>query len=136
MAATTLTQGLNKAPVSIQIVASADYKSVDPALNTIVVPTDSVGMKVDLDVTAASGGGGVTVTVNGLNPATGAYDVALLVSALKASTGHIVLRIDPRIAASANLIAQDGLPASVQVSCVGSGTRTTLNYSVGVSFHQ
>ena len=133
---TNLYQGLKEAPVSIQIVPSGDYKSVDAAISTIVCPDDAVGMKVDIDITAASGGGGVTVTVSAYDPATNAYDVTLLVSALKTGTGHTVLRIDPRIAASANLIAQDGLPGSVQVKCVGSGTRTTLTYSVGVSFHQ
>ncbi len=92
-------------------------------------------MKVELDITAASGGGGVTVTIYGYDEGSATY-VSLLASALKTATGHTTLRVDPRIAASANVAAQDGLPGKVRVACVGSGTRTTLTYSVGVSFNQ
>lgn len=131
----TLIQGLSAAPRSVQTAASADYKSVDPATVDIVCPEDAVGMKVELDITAASGGGGVTVTISGYDEGSATW-VTLLVSALKTGVAHTTLRIDPRLTAAANTIAQDGLPGKVRIACVGSGTRTTLTYSVGASFHQ
>lgn len=127
----TLFQELDRCPASIQVVASADFKSVDPVDSDVVVPLGTTAFRVNLNITAASGGGGVTVTIQGYDPGSDTF-YTLLVSALKTATGFTQLLVDPRITASANLIAQVPVPRKVRVHCVGSGTRTTLNYSVGV----
>lgn len=127
----TLFQGYDHAPQSDKVVASGDYKSVDPANADIIIPEGGEALCVNLNITAATGGGGVTVTIYGYDVGSDTYQ-PLLVSALKVATGFTRLQVSPWIAASANVIAQTPIAKKVRVSCVGSGTRTTLNYSVGI----
>lgn len=127
----TLFQNLDPAPQSIQVVPSGDYKSADPAVADIIAPEGTEAICVNLNVTAATGGGGVTVTISQYDVGSDTYQ-ALLVSALKVGVAFTRLQVSPWITASANLIAQTPIAKKLRVSCVGSGTRTTLNYSVGV----
>lgn len=126
----TLFQNLDPAPQTIVLVPSGDYKSVDPQVADVILPWDTDAVTVNLNITAASGGGGVTVTISQYDEASNTYQT-LLVSALKTATGFTKLMVSPWIAASANLIAQTTVSKKVRIACVGSGTRTTLNYSVG-----
>jgi hypothetical protein len=114
------------------IVESGDYKSVDPAIQTLRT-NGAEGLTVQVKASANSGGGGVTVTINGISPAGDTYP--LLVSALITGTTLINLEIGPAILAATNLAAMKFLPAKVQVVCVGSGTRTTLTYTVCAELH-
>lgn len=131
--ATTVLQDHDFLPASAVVAVSADYKSVDPGA-VLVQCHRATALTVEVDVTAASGGGGVTVTIKGFDEASATYNT-VLASALIAATGHTKLTISPMIAAVANSVAQAHLPSKVQISMVGSGTRTTLNYSVGVTLH-
>lgn len=129
---TPLFRGADHAPASSVAVVSGDYKSVDPTAVVLEVggpEAEVVALRVVLDVTAASGGGGVTVNIEGFNEGSNDW-YPLLVSALVTATGKVQLVVDPRKAAAANLVAQEPLPPTVRIRPVGSGTRTTLNYSV------
>lgn len=118
-------------PASAVLAASADYKAVDPAALEFS-PLGAKGVTVFTNVTAASGGGGVTVNVEAFDPASGTW-FALLTSTLVATVTTNTLIVDPRVAASANVAAQKPLWPRMRVRAVGSGTRTTLNYSIGIA---
>lgn len=119
-------EGISRCPVGTEIIPSADYKSVDPA--AVFIDTQGgIALTVVVSPTLNSGGGGVTVTISGIDPSTGALNT-LLASVLITGTSQVRLVVDPRITASANLNAQVGLPSRVKVAFVGSGTRTTLTY--------
>lgn len=117
--------------VGAEVVASADYKSVDPAA-AIIDTQGGTALTLVVSPTLNSGGGGVTVTISAVDPSTNALRT-LLASVLITGTTPVVLVLDPRITASANLIAQVALPAKVKVAFVGSGTRTTLTYSASAT---
>src|SRR5574341_759139 len=110
------------------IVASGDYKAVDPAAVTLDVE-EADSLRLGVDVTSLSGAGcTVTVTVNGIDAVNGT-EYLLLQKAITTQTFNPLV-IDPRVPAAANAVAQTPLPARVIVRCVGSGTRTTLTYGV------
>lgn len=115
------------AGAGVQIVASGDYKATDPAVQDIET-NGAVSLRINVRGTDVSGGGGVTVTISGIDPATGVLHT-LLTSALIATATFNTYVVDPRIAAAANAVAQAPLPSKVRVAFVGSGTRTTLTYS-------
>lgn len=107
------------------IVASGDYKSADPATATLNT-RDATSLRVGVNATALSGSGcTVTVTISGVDKDGTSY--TLLQKAIT-GTGITEMLVDPRVPASAGLIAQLPLPEKVTVSFVGSGTRTTLTY--------
>lgn len=116
-----------QSPAAAEIIASADYKSVDPA--AVFLRTNGAdGLIVTVDTSAATGGGGVTVTISGVDPDGNLY--TLLASALIASATVTRLQVGQNVPAATNTAAQAFLPSRVKVACVGSGTRTTLTYSV------
>lgn len=119
------------APVGCEVVKSADYKAVDPAV-AIIDCQGATALQLVVSPTANSGGGGVTVTISAVDPSTQAL-TTLLASVLITGTSPVVLEVDPRITAAANTIAQKSLPAKVSVAFVGSGTRTTLTYSASAT---
>lgn len=118
--------------------------SVVNALNLVGVTADTTGNDMDnascrsavvvIDITAIDGSGSpsMTFTVEGKDPISGKY-YTILASAAKTSTGTTVLRIDPNIAASANLIAQDVMPKVWRVKMVKANTLTNGTATVGVS---
>src|SRR5689334_15847914 len=99
------------------------------ALNLVGVTADTTGGDVDnmsgrsaivvIDITAIDGSGtpSMTFTVEGKDPISGKY-YTILASAAKTATGTTVMRIDPNITASANLIAQDVMPLTWRVKMV------------------
>ena len=119
----------DKLPASCIVAPSADYKSVDPATQVIAC-RGATALVVEVDCTAATGTGGVTVTIKGFDEASGTYNT-ILASALIATSGHTKYTVSPLIADATNVSKQAYLPPKVQITMVGSGTRTTLNYSVG-----
>ena len=90
------------------------------------------GMIVDIDITAYTGATNVVFTVQGKDPESQAY-YTLLASAALTATGHTVLRIDPRVPASANVAAQASLPRQFRIIATVTGTATVLTYSVAVT---
>lgn len=109
------------------VVASGDYKSVDPA-NITIDTHNSDTLRLGVDVTAVSGSGAtVTVTINGIDKDGDTYQ--LLQKAIT-TTGVTEMVISPGIPTSSGVALQAPTPEHVQVTMVGSGTRTTLTYSV------
>ena len=108
--------------------ASAVQTSSD--LTDVPAPQRHRGLIVVVDVTVNAGGlGSVTVKINGKDPASGKYYTILQSTALSA-VATTVLRIYPTLTASANLIAQDILPETIQIVATG-GSGGPITYSVG-----
>lgn len=108
-------------------VPSASYAVTDPAAISIN-GVGATGLRVIVNISAASGGGGVTVSINGVDKVGGTF--LMLASALLVAPQVARLHIDPRIASVANTFAQLPCTSMFSVTCVGSGVRTTLTYSV------
>lgn len=89
------------------------------------------GLHVQLNVTAASGTGGLTVVVQGKDPVSGTYYDILVGTAIIA-TGITILKVYPGIVASANAAASDILPRTWRVQ-VRVGDASSYTYSVGSS---
>ncbi len=83
---------------------------------------------VVIDITALTGTS-VVVTVQGKDPLSGKY-YTILASAALNGTGTTVLRIDPSLTASANLIAADVMPRTWRV--ITTHTAVTITATVGV----
>jgi len=110
------------------VIASGDYKSADPAAVTIDTHNAST-LRVNTNVTLISGSGAtVTVLIEALDPDGSTY-YTLLSKAITAS-GVTSQLVGKDITASAGVALNAPLPASVRVTCTGSGTRTTLTYAV------
>ena len=107
-------------------------RSTAPRGCVIGVPRDAEGMIVVLDVTAATSANTATVTISGVDRASGKI-WTILASAAKTSPTTTVLRVSPNITASANLIAQDLIPAEVQID-VAHSDGNPITYSVSVHF--
>lgn len=91
------------------------------------------GMIVNVNITDITGTAPtVTFTIQGKDEASNTYYTLLASSALNAA-GHTVLRVDPRVAASANVAAQASLPRTFRIIATVGGTITTLVYGVSVT---
>lgn len=109
------------------IVASGDYKSVDPSVVTLNTAGER-NLRIGVDVTDISGSGAtVTVTISGVDASGVLY--TLLSKAITGS-GLTEMVVSPGVVAATGTAAQQPLPETVKVACVGSGTRTTLTYAV------
>lgn len=75
------------------------------------------GVKVTIDVTAASATPSVVFTIQGKDPLSGQY-YTVLASAAKTGISTTVLSVYPGIAASANVSANDVMPTTWRVNCV------------------
>lgn len=89
-------------------------------------------LNVVLDLTVNTGGlGSVTLTINGKDPASGKYYLILAGAAVTTvSTNRY--KVGPTITAAANAIAQDYLPATIQLVVTANNANTTT-YSLGYS---
>lgn len=87
------------------------------------------GIAVILDITAASGTGGLTLEIDGLDPTSGKY-FALLTGTAKTTTGTTVYRVYPGLTASANATASDVLPKTWRTK-ISVGDASSYTYSVG-----
>lgn len=89
------------------------------------------GVTVIIDVTAESGTHAMVVTIQGKDPASGAY-YTILQSASITGIGTTFLRVYPSIAASANVAVSDTLPADWKVDVNHTKTASsTMTYSIG-----
>lgn len=94
---------------------------------------DTTGCKflnVVLDMTAA-GTGSVTLSINGKDPASGKYYTILNGAAVTTNTTNRY-RVGPTVTASANSIAQDYLPKTIQL-VVTANNANSATYSLGYS---
>jgi len=83
------------------------------------------GIKVVIDVTAFTGAGAITVTLQGKDMASGKY-YTILASAALGAVATTVLTVFPGAAVAANVSANDQLPENWRVSSslTGAGTVT------------
>lgn len=86
------------------------------------------GIKFVVDTTAF-GTGSVTVTLQGLDPTSGKY-YTILASAAIVATGTIVYTVYPGAVVSANVSANDQLPATWRLLATANNANTQT-YSVG-----
>lgn len=87
------------------------------------------GIVVILNVTVASGTGGLTLEIDGKDPGSGTY-YALLTGTSVTTTGQKVYRVYPGLTASANATASDVLPKTWRVK-ITAGDASSYTYSVG-----
>lgn len=96
---------------------------------------DTTGCKflnVVLDMTANPGAlGSVTLTINGKDPASGKYYLILSGAAVTTVTTNRY-KVGPNVTASANAIAQDYLPKTIQLVVTANNANPTT-YSLGYS---
>ena len=91
--------------------------------------TSCSGAIIVADLTAISGGN-ATFTLEGKDPHSGKY-YTILAGAATTITSTVIMRVNPNIAASANLIAQDMMPRTWRVNYTrGTSAITTATVSV------
>lgn len=88
----------------------------------------AVGLIVTTDITII-GTGSITVTINRKDWTSGKY-TPILSSAALVANGTTVLKINPTMPASANLVGQDMLPQTIQI-VVTANNANPVTYSVG-----
>ena len=87
-------------------------------------------LNVVLDMTTV-GTGSVTLTINGKDPASGKYYL-ILAGAVVSSNSTNRYKVGPTVTASANAIAQDYLPKTIQL-VVTANNANSATYSLGYS---
>lgn len=87
-------------------------------------------LNVVLDMTTV-GSGSVTLTINGKDPASGKYYLILSGAAVTTNSTNRY-KVGPNITASANAIAQDYLPKTIQL-VVTANNSNAATYSLGYS---
>jgi hypothetical protein len=91
------------------------------------------GVKVVVDITAISGvGASLTVKIRGRDLVSGKY-YDILVSAALAAVATTVLTVYPGAPTSANVSANDVLPATWRIEAVVAGTTPSITATIGAS---
>lgn len=119
------------------LIPSADYSVTDPT--PVKIPTlNAVALILFVHMTVASGAGNtVTVNIETFDPVSGGF-IVVGTAALTSAVADFIVVVDPRVATdpaapSGSKHVQIPLPDQVRIRPVGSGTRTTLTYSVGAA---
>jgi len=86
---------------------------------------------VFIETTLDEASAAVTVLIDGLDPASGAW-YNILTSAVVNAVGTRILRVSPHLTASANLIVKDIVPRTFRVRTTVADT-DELTYSIGYS---
>lgn len=124
----------NGLPCGGVVIVSGDYHTTDPTPTEFTPSQRAQNLVLVVNISAVSGAGAtVTVEVDGWDKGSLSW-VPLLTSAGLVAVGASILRIGPNITATANISAQSPLFETMRVKPVGSGTRTTLNYSISANF--
>lgn len=89
------------------------------------------GVHLVIDATASAATPGVVFTIQGKDPVSGQY-YTILASAAVTGTGTTVLRVYPGLTASANVTANDVLPADWRLLATAADA-DSLTYSVAGS---
>jgi len=93
-------------------------------------PRSAVGITIRIDVSAIAATPSVVFTIQGWDEAANEW-FDLLASAAVTATGTTTLKVDPRIPAGANTVAQHGLVPRMRVAPVH-GDADSITYSVSV----
>ena len=101
-------------------------RTATPATATLTLGSKA-GVFV-IDVTAVTATPSVVFTILGVDPLSG-KTWTILASAAITTTGTTILRVDPGLTASANLIAKDVLPQGVNVTAVH-GNTDSITYTM------
>lgn len=94
--------------------------------------TNGCGVVVYVNISSASGTGGLTVVIQGKDPASGNYVVILTASAALTTTGAYYYEIYPGITTGGRTSASTMLPTTWRVQ-VQHGDSSNYTYSVGAS---
>lgn len=109
--------------------ASAARTATPTAFNGIA-DDDVKGMVVTIDCTAVTATPSVVFTLSGIDQLSGKV-YTILVSAAITATGTTILRIQPSLTVSANLVAKDMVPSKWRIAPVH-GDADSITYTVGV----
>lgn len=94
------------------------------------------GLRLDIDITALTGTSPtVTYIVESFDAAKGGW-VTELQSSAQSATGHLVLQVDPRVAAVANQAAQRILPQRWRVRTTLGGTSPAVTHSILATYSE
>jgi hypothetical protein len=130
--------------LNVQPGTSADISPLTTQSLTLVAATAGVnspdyynnthrGIKIVVNITAISGTTPtLTVTLQGKDPASGAY-YTILASAALSATGTTVLTVYPALPATANQSANDVLPPTFRIITAIGGTAPAVTATVGAS---
>lgn len=113
----------------LTIFASATRTATPTAV--IVTNYNARGLHLVINVTSVTSTPSVVFTIEGRDILSGEY-YTILASAAITGTGTTVLRVYPGLGASANLIANDILPRTINIKAVH-GDADSITYSVGCS---
>lgn len=116
-------------------IVNGDYSATDPS--PVEIPTlGATGLIIFVHMPVESGAGNtVTINIDAVDGVSGAT-INIGTAALTSAVGDFIVVVDPRVAAdpstpSGSKHVQIPLPDRLQIRPVGSGTRSTLQYSVG-----
>lgn len=90
------------------------------------------GLKLVIDITAVGGTPTLTVTIQGKDAASGKY-YTILASAALSAVATTVLTVYPGGPTTANLAANDALPAVWRVQAVVAGTTPSVTATIGAN---
>lgn len=113
-------------------IASAAYTATTVNSNDILTPPGFTRGALIMNVSAFTSGT-YTCTLQGKDPASGAYYNILATTAI-GSASTTVLKVGPALTAAANSIANDLWPRVFRVSCTGA-TTPVMTFSVGYSLN-
>lgn len=121
-------------PASQAIIATGDYKTTDPTPVEVTPPLSASTLMVVLDITAQTGAGNtVTLNIEVWDPAKLAFvavGTAPTFAVGGATTNRVIVTPWMVPAAGPPITLQSVLGQTMRIRPVGSGTRTTLNYTV------
>lgn len=133
-----MTTQLTRRPMDVgkALTAGGQASYLPSAARTTAQTGDSVettgyaGLRAVVDITAYSGTGSLTLTIQGYDPVSGKW-YTLLASAALAATGTTDLVVYPGCVAVANRVANVPLPRDVRTT-VAVGDASSQTYSVGL----
>lgn len=129
-ARTTLGNAVPAAGVLFPLAA----RTASPGGSEFGVPQKSVGLMVRVDSTAQGAAPSVVFNIEGWDDAAQEWFLILASAAVTTGPGGVLLKVDPRITAGANLVAQHGLVPRMRVNPVH-GNGDSLTYSVTIYTH-
>lgn len=104
-----------------------------PTTGALIPPMWARGIVVYLNVTAITATGTVTLTIQGVEPTIQTAVYTVLASAAIGAVGLTVLRVYPGIAVTANVTANDIIPAQLSLKAVVA-TAGPMTFSAAFSY--
>jgi hypothetical protein len=103
-------------------------RTTAPDTQEFEIPAEACAMHLVVDVTAKGAAPSITVTVSGVDRASGKV-YTLLASAAISTVSTTVLKIGPSLTASANAVANDYVPGIIRFS-VAHGNSDSITYTI------